>query len=309
MRVSFRHADFEALSRLWNEFYPARFRVTPSLLERNTTGSSVFDWGASVIELNDKLQPIGFVAVKRSADNLYPGPSRDLAHVNSIAFNDPRIGVDLMHYTKQVLIQRGIDQLRFGQDLDHFFPGCPLDHSALKDFLLIEGFDEGPVVSDVCRDLADYSFVPTIDAEVRSCDPSEVKALSTFLDREFPGRWKYDCLRYIAAEGNCSPIDILWIDGEICGFAVTQDGSSKQPHAGAMWCDGENWCALGPIGVSAAIRGRGFGDALLAASLTRMRTAGKRNCTIDWTSLTDWYAKHGFVIETTYLKFTLSLSL
>ncbi|MEQ1935260.1 MAG: GNAT family N-acetyltransferase, partial [Fimbriimonadaceae bacterium] len=226
-------------------------------------------------------------------------------------FQDPQIGVDMMQFCKQILIQRGIDHLVFGQDIDHFFPGCPLDHGGLKDFLLIEGFDEGEPVSDLVMDLAEYSYSPKVDADIRSCTEADIAALDAFLGNAFPGRWRFDCLRKISHEGKSQFVDLLWIDGAVMGFSVTQTQECQLPIAGAVWArfHGDNWCALGPIGVSQAVRGQGFGDALLGASLARLRASGNRVCLIDWTSLTDWYGKHGFKPASTYLTFSLTLSL
>ncbi|MEQ1822600.1 MAG: GNAT family N-acetyltransferase [Fimbriimonadaceae bacterium] len=311
MRVSFRHADFEALANLWNSFYPERYVMTPKLFEANTVSCKTFDWGASAIELDESLRPIGFVSVKRSAFGFYPGPIRDLAHLSSIAFADPQIGVDLMQYAKQVLNQRGIAQLRFGQDLNHFFPGCPLEFGQLKDFLLIEGFDEGEPISDVLLDLEDYTFSPKAVANVRQCQADDVAELDQFFQEEFPGRWRHDCLNHVESQGDPSAIDVLCVDGEIRGFSLTQDASTIHPISGAVWSSalGPDWCALGPIGISKGVRGQGLGDALLAGSLSRLKSSGKRNCLIDWTNLTDWYGKHGFEPVTTYLPFTLDLRL
>ena len=63
MRNSFRDADWDALARLWAEFYPPKYHVDAALLKQNTVECPVFDWGASVIEVMDD-ETLGFVAVK-----------------------------------------------------------------------------------------------------------------------------------------------------------------------------------------------------------------------------------------------------
>jgi len=79
MRQTFQHADFEALTRLWNQFYPEKFRIDPAILRQNTVDSPVFDWGVSRIEENNG-EVLAFVAFKRSAAGLFKGPSVDQAH-------------------------------------------------------------------------------------------------------------------------------------------------------------------------------------------------------------------------------------
>ena len=156
MRVGFQNADFDALAELWARVHPERYRVTPALLRANTTGSRLFDWGASFIE-SVAGAPVGFTAVKRPATRFYKGPDKDQAHLTGIAFDDPAVGIDLMAATKQVLRDRGIYRLRFGQDTSHFFPGCPSDCQALRDFLIVAGFEEGEAIVDLERDLEGYA--------------------------------------------------------------------------------------------------------------------------------------------------------
>ena len=61
------------------------------------------------------------------------------------------------------------------------------------------------------------------------------------------------------------------------------------------------WEQLGPIGVSASVRGKGYGGALLDAALCQLRDCGVRGCVIDWTELIDFYAKFSFTPYREYL--------
>lgn len=326
MRVGFQKADFEALAELWGRAYPARYRVTPELLRAKTTESPLFDWGASFIDVGTD-GPTGFVAVKRSAGRLYKGPDKDQAHLTAIAFDDPLVAIDLMAMAKQVLRERGIQALRFGQDAGHFFPGCPSDCQHLRDFLIVEGFVEGDEVVDLERDLTSYdppaeTLQPLKAWSAEQCPelgPGEagvapistecVPALREFLYREFPGRWSYDTLRLLEREERHDGVFALYVDGAIEGFALTQAEGQKIPIGGAVWhLDlGERWGSLGPIGVSRAMRGKGLGGALLGASLCALRDRGVKRCIIDWTNLVEFYGKHGFEPTRTYRVFTLEL--
>ncbi len=326
MRVGFQNADFDALAELWARVHPERYRVTPALLRANTTGSRLFDWGASFIE-SVAGAPVGFTAVKRPATRFYKGPDKDQAHLTGIAFDDPAVGIDLMAATKQVLRDRGIYRLRFGQDTSHFFPGCPSDCQALRDFLIVAGFEEGEAIVDLERDLEGYApSAGTLDvlkawsadappelgpgeAGVGPIGPEHVPALKVFLHREFPGRWVFDTLRLLEREDRHDGVFSLFLDGAIEGFAVTQREGQKVPIGGAVWhLDlGERWGSLGPIGVSKGVRGRGLGDALLGASLSALRDRGVRRCIIDWTNLVEFYGRHGFEPARTYRVFTLKL--
>lgn len=313
MRVSFRHADFDALTELWNRVHPEKYRIDREILELNTVQNPLFDWGASQVELDDDLKACGFVVIKSSPFRLYPGPDRDVSYLSAAVSEDNRCCVDLLTHAKAVLRERGVYRLHFGGDWRHFFPGCPLDIPRLKDLLIVEGFDEGGDQHDVQRDISDYappSGVQLSDS-VRRLEMSDAPALDTFLEREFPGRWRFDTLKKIEEEGRADFIFGLWNEGELHGFALTQDASHLAPGCGAVWRNslGDDWCCLGPIGVSESVRGKGLGDALLGSALDAMRREGKRNCLIDWTGLLDWYGKHGFRPVNSYLSFSLQLDL
>jgi predicted N-acetyltransferase YhbS len=321
MLVSFRNAKFDVLARLWNECYPAKFQLDPETLRQNTIDSPLFDWGASCVYLDDDAKPIAFTAVKRSANpKLYRGPDPDQAHISAHACSEPKMGVDLVAHVKRVLRERGAHKLIFGADSRHFFPGCPEECKPLRDFLIIEGFEEGGESVDVEADLAAWtprestsillsSASPEGHYRVRPINQSEVPALKGFLDREFPGRWAHDVMDKIAVEGRPEFVYGLFERDDIIGFALTQTSGHVLPIAGAVFHEslGEKWGSLGPIGVARNARGKGLGDGLLASTLLDLKNRGIRSCVIDWTGLIDWYAKHGFTVRTRYTSFSLRL--
>jgi predicted N-acetyltransferase YhbS len=313
MRTGFAKADFDALAELWNRNMPDRFRLTPPLLRANTVESPVFDWGASCIELEDDGSPCGFIVIKRCASpRLFAGLDPDQAHVSAVVCGQSMLAVDLMAYVKQTLRNRGVYRLVFGQDSRHFFPGCPLDCHALRDFLIIEGFAAEALVYDLCRDVKDYEppdGVRLDEAEVRPLMKEDLPALTNLLHKEFPGRWAHDVLDKIAIEGRADWICGSFVNGELIGFAATQDASHRLPIAGAVFHQalGDNWCSLGPIGVAQKARGNGYGDSLLASTLLNLKEKGAQQCVVDWTGLTEWYGKHGFKFWNTYQTFALDL--
>lgn len=327
MRQPFSTVDFADLAGLWNRFYPPKYRVDPGLLRSHTVESDVFDWGASVVETQGGHVE-GFVIVKRSAcPRLYRGPDPDVAHLAAIAFERPEVGVDLVASVKSILRDRGMYRLVFGQDSRHFFPGCPCDFPVLWDFLTIEGFtDEGPDQHDLERDLRDYDpgdalhplgSLATVQDDLTQHVPisqrsggrpvacpvhrADLPLLEAFLAQEFPGRWHYDVMDKARLEGSEGVIG-LFENGNCIGFALTQTWTDQVPIGGAVWRSdlGDRWGSLGPIGVAKTARGRGLGDALLGAGLLSLKLRGARRTIIDWTTLVDFYARHGFSVERTY---------
>lgn len=308
MRVGFDKADFDQLAELWNRFLPARYRIDAELLRRNTVDAHLFDWGASAIELVDG-KVVAFIAIKKSAASLYRGPDPDQAHITALAFESPAAGHEVFSYAKRVLADRGAFKIVFGQDSRHFFPGCPEDAGALHDFLMVEGFQEGRSFADFEADLTLYEppegslarisgprGVDGLELQFKPLEPGEEETLRTFLEREFPGRWRHDTLAKIVEEGSSSFIYCLWHQGAIAGFALTQDFECHAPIAGAVWrADlGIKWGALGPIGIAKDLRRKGFGHALLAGTLGELKKKGVERCLIDWSTLEDFYGKHGF---------------
>ncbi|CAN5635505.1 GNAT family N-acetyltransferase [soil metagenome] len=309
MRQGFLGADFEALASLWNRFHPEKYRIDASLLIQNTVGSPTFDWGASCIEFRDG-KPVGLVAVKRSPASLYAHPDKDQYHLTALAYDDAETGLELMAYVKRILRNRGASKLVFGQDTRHFWPGCPNECAKLEMFLMVQGFAEGGVAVDLERDLTGYRYegvVPEGD-EFRRLEARDIPSLRAFFSSTFPGRWQYDTMNKIEAEGPGTVFGLLQ-SGKVQGFALIQDGTAKLPIGGAVWrADlGEGWGALGPIGITESIRGKGHGGALLGKALEEMAQSGVGRAIIDWTSLVDFYGKFGFEPSRRYTSMSLPM--
>jgi len=311
--MTFETADFGALAALWKHFYPARYAVDAEMIRRNSVECPVFDWGASQL-LNGSGESKGFVLVKKSAcPSLYKGDP-DQAHISAIAYTDPVVGVDLISATKKMLRNRGVYKLVFGQDSRHFFPGCPDECHALRDFLRVEGFEETSNSFDLECDLTNYeppsgALDKQEGVEMRPLTDLDKAALDEFFVRVFPGRWRYDTMGKIETEGRADFVMGLFVDGKLEGFALTQDDSHKMPVNGAVWKEslGSNWGTLGPIGVSSEVRGRGLGHGLLAYGLSDLKKREVKNCLIDWTTLDRFYGRHGFTVERKYTGFALRL--
>lgn len=149
----------------------------------------------------------------------------------------------------------------------------------------------------------------TTGVEFRDLAAGDLTSLKAFFDKEFPGRWRYDTLEKIKVEGADKTCFGAFENGKLLGFALIQDWSHKQPIGGGVWRSslGEKWGALGPIGVAAEERGRGVGHSLLGSALMSLKNRGVRGCIIDWTTLEDFYGRHGFKVTRRYKTATLKL--
>lgn len=311
MRINFRDADWGALARLWSEFYPERYRVDEDVLRQHTVECPVFDWGASSIEVVDD-ETLGFVAIKKSGNpSLWPGLNQDAFHLSAIAYREPETGIDLMAQAKRTIADRGAQKLIFGMDSRHLFPGCPDDCQSLCSFLMVEGFEKTGGHFDLERDLRDYKLPYDLPAgiEFRELTESDVPELTEFLTREFPGRWKHDVLEKVEVEGASSTCFGAFEGQKLLGFATIQDWRHKMPVNGCVWKSsmGEKWGGLGPIGVAAAERKRGIGHGVLGSALMNLKNRGVQACIIDWTTLDDFYGRHGFEVTRRYQTASLKL--
>lgn len=302
--------DIDKIFRLWERTYPAKYRITPTLLPQKTFDHPNFlPESSSYIETNGT--PTAFIVCKADPyGTLFGEPNLNRIHINSLAYSNEN---DINILLEEILKGPGRSHpITFGQDQGHFFPGVPEECNNIIDLLLDNGFEkQGHLANDLEHDLRDFSpdsewleplNQPNI--QVRTCTMDDIPALDEFFQREFPGRWHYDtviekCQTWHEPEG----VFALWQNNSIEGFAYTQNYKNQNhPIAGYNWhLDlGPNSGALGPIGVSQRVRGHKLGGALLVASLNHLKNSGVHKCIIDWTSLTDFYGKYGFRVNRRY---------
>lgn len=195
---------------------------------------------------------------------------------------------------------QGCRAARLGGGLRPFFPGVPTWAGA-PGFFIHHGYglraEEG-TVWDMARRLEGYTtpdFVLRRPPEVSPVGTGETAQLEAFLGREFPGRWQYEFREHLRLGGAASDFLALRLDGEIQGFCELTFENSLRPverfHPHGL---PRPWGQLGPIGIAAAQRGRGLGEALLDAGLRRLQARGVDGCVIDWVSRPAFYQKFGF---------------
>lgn len=316
MTGKFTTVDFDVLIDLWQKQVPEQYAITAKLLESHTVGSPVFDLQASHwVIYADKLR--GFICVKKNASpELYDGGNPLQAHIQALVFENFDYAKQLLDSAIETLKGKGIQKIVFGQDSRHIFPGAPQDWPQLSQALTDVGFKTKEVQVDLQRDLATYEAPAGVmerlvePYSVRPCTAADLPALQQFFSHTFSGRWRHDVLEKWKLEG---PETIMALFDQtnqtIEGFALIQQEGCQLPIGGAVWHRslGANWGGLGPIGVSEAVRGKGLGDALLAASLLELKQRGARETIIDWTTLIEFYGKHGFEPRRRYHSMHLEL--
>jgi predicted N-acetyltransferase YhbS len=134
-----------------------------------------------------------------------------------------------------------------------------------------------------------------LDGMVRPGQPGEEEALLTFLRREFPGRWRYDCEEALRNGQRFSDYMLLWTERGVDACCVLTFADSMRPiERFYPYQLPRPWGQLGTVGVSVDRRGRGYGLAVVDAGLRRLHNNGINGCVIDWTGIVGFYAKFGF---------------
>lgn len=307
--VPFAQINYEELVALHGEIYPRPFRVDERLLWSKTVASPRYD-PTNSWRMKSGGDTLGAIACKQ------PGTWQEAAaHVLPITglwAHETDIAHQLLEKVEEEAIRQGFAILQFGGDADHLWPSLPAESELVADFLTSAGFTCTHESYDVERDLKDYAppagAIESLQGcTVRRATPADGEMLAEFFGRAFPSRWRQDGLR----RWSSAPQDlvILIAEDRVEGFAITQRDGTDAPIAGANWhIDlGPDWGALGPIGLSEATRGRGWGHGLLAWALQDLQQQGARRTIIDWTVLLDFYGRHGFERARTYQHFSKSL--
>lgn len=289
----------------WNACYPLEFHVDEEGITRLQIEHADFQPLQS-IALVDGEAVQAFAVVKSSPRLRFPNPPHDfgqpadVAYLSAFAFRDEAAGQAIL---STVIESFPGQPIVFGQDQRHLLPGCPEGAEHVQTVLEANGFVDENWSLDFARDLQDYVAKDGLntDAECRLVREDDHDAVVRFFEREFPGRWRADMLEKLEIEGPKTMVT-LWLHNEMHGFACIQDQSHHLKIAGAALHAnyGENWCTLGPIGVSKDKRGLRLGDTILARALEHMRDSGGRTCVIDWTNLEGYYGKHGFTARRKY---------
>ncbi len=297
-----------AATAIWNAACGADLAIGQRAMAHNTEPAP---WGAQAgqFALLDGA-PVGFVLASAFIGD--PGVTPpELGWVDAIAVLPAQqrrgIGGTLLAWAERWLVEQGCTAFQPGANLRPFAPGVP---SALgsSSFFRNRGYTAQPGsarVWDVARDLRDYSSPPAVRSAlpcaIRPAQPGDVAALLTFLGREFPGRWHFECQEHLRTGGQLSDYLILLTEAGVEGFCqLTFETAPRPLDRFFMHRLPRPWGQLGPIGIGQTRRGGGYGAALLDAGLRRLRTAGVAGCVIDWTDLPDFYGKFGFQMYRQY---------
>jgi GNAT superfamily N-acetyltransferase len=262
-------------------------------------------------------QPAGFVLASAFADDARIAPAT-MGWVNAIAVAPDHqrrgLGNALLAWAEARLREQGVTDVQLGGSVRSVVPALPVE-LANEPFFAKRGFTRAgaqPYVWDVGRDLRGYASpecVQPTDGEALPGQPGQEGDLLRFLEREFPGHWRVDLEDFLHLGGRIGDYVLLWTSRGVDGFCKLTFGDSVQPlERYYPYGLPQPWGQLGPIGVSADCRGKGYGAAIMDAGLRRLGEAGVIGCLIDWTSIVDFYARFGFAPHRQYVRMSKRLS-
>ncbi len=301
--------DAARLATLWNAACGEDMAISARFVTYNLHAGAGVRQAAMLGLLDDA--PVGFVVAAMLADDPTVTPP-DRGWIDALVVTpDHRgqgVGSRLLTWAEGWLLGQGCRTIRLGGGLRPFVPGVPVELNS-EGFFTRHGYGSiatPPTVADLGADLALYtppSALREIAGQVRPAAPGDRDALLAFLQREFPGRWRYEFEQFLADGGRISDYMVLWTNRGIDGCCIlTFDDSARPIERFYPYRLPRPWGQLGSIGVSADCRGRGYGSALLDAGLRRLHDTGVNGCIIDWTDLLDFYAKFGFTPYRHYLQ-------
>ncbi|KIL39840.1 acetyltransferase [Gordoniibacillus kamchatkensis] len=302
------------MCELWNRELGERFPMREELLKQNSfRDANVLPEGSwlAVDEATDQV--VGFVVAKiwREQREFVLRAGAGWIQVLLVAreYRGRGIGSELLSRAERALAACGAETILLGKDPWHYFPGIPQEDEAARRWFGAKGYqDDQRVENDL---LAVYDGgtgaaeeLPALEggARVRMLEAHEKDELLAFLRRCFPGRWEYEALCYFECGGTGREFVVLEQEGRIVGFCRINDSRSPLIAQNVYWAPlfQEELGGIGPLGVDAAFRGRGYGLAVVQAGVHFLRQRGIRRIVIDWTTLVDFYGKLNYKVWKAY---------
>ena len=288
---------FVSCANIWNSACGESLGITPGFVMHNTLPSTGVSQ-AGQVALNEAGSAIGFVL---ASCMLGFGNDQNIAWIDAIAvqpkWQSQGVGRALTQWAQHWLGGKGVTHASVGGGMRPFAPGLFSELNNTSAFERLGFSIDSRQVWDVSADLQTDLHLRPIpqDCTVSPANSTTFVAIERFMKREFPGRWTYELGEHIREGQAPGEFMVLRIDGEIEGFAhVTFEHSLRPIERWYMYGLAHPWGQLGPIGVSAHLRGHGYGGAMLSGGLAHLKAAGVHGCIIDWTNLTEFYGKWGF---------------
>lgn len=307
--------EIGSLEKLWNDAIGPLFPIDERLLRQNLYGDPNFLPEDLVGAFNENNELIATVAFKQNIVDLGLQPA-DLT-VGSISFllispmhRKRGIGKKLLELAENRLKERGVTNIKLGQDTRHFFPGVPCLLKEANAFFTKAGYQTQGLATDLSADLSRVDLAGIVGAKGLQLNESErytfgslqfedIDELNAFFERSFPGRWYFEVTQFLQKSSMLEDIVVVKDveKGKIVGFARICNKDSDVLGANVVFRGllGENYGGLGPIGIDPDYRKEKLGLTLLYHGLKSLQERQVKQAVIDWTGLLDFYGIFNFI--------------
>lgn len=296
--------DIKALAQLWAADMGPEWPLSPQVAEQRIFCPRHFVSSDACIAMEGGL-PVGVCVIRSIREPLCAdGMQPEKGCIHLLVGTDTAAKRQLLDWGMDELISRGAKNISFGTDPFHLFPGIPEAHNDLQELLKTRRFKIEGAAWDMHCDIRNYTLPERVtamlearkDVSISPVQPHELEAMLEFFDREFGGRWKYEAMCRLQAEGNGDGILVARVGERIEGFCQIFNAQAKMVGSSQLWAGihRNSFGGLGAIGCSRSVRGQGIGLALLCLGVEMLRQQGITEMCIDWTNLLDFYGKIGF---------------
>ncbi|MEN1967379.1 GNAT family N-acetyltransferase [Lentibacillus sp. N15] len=302
----------KALTALWNRHLGDEFPMTETLFEQNSFKDKNVCFKSSLIAVDEKDFPIGFIITKRWQENLDIAMSETTGWIQILLVDQEvrgqGIGSRLLNHAESELVAEGAKQILLGKDPYHYFPGIPGEYQETAKWFERRGYVHTGNEYDLMREytIEEGKILPELDGvEFALLEKQGQHDFLAFLHRCFPGRWEYEAIHYFRKGGTGREFMVLKKNDRIIGFCRINDGQSPYIAQNVYWSPlfKEELGGAGPLGIDANERGQGYGLAIVEAGLAFLRQRNIRRIVIDWTGLVDFYKKLGYHPWKSYLSY------
>jgi GNAT superfamily N-acetyltransferase len=290
--------------RAIGERYPLREEVLRDCLEGNPSyrpGDALIAWDG------DRAVGFGYVGLHRELEP-QTADRRGRAWLQAVVVDPDRrrsgLASRIVFRLATVAAVAGVETVECGGGFFYLWPGLPADLPDARPFAAAVGFTPGERTWDLRGNVGRLDgdaeagrLVAAAGMRFESARPADRRPLLDFIVREFGGEWWHDTRWFLDRGGDPGDIVLLRdVTDRIVGFARLHTPATRPLGPPLFWTARRPPAqgGLGPIGVEAALRGRGLGRALLTLALARLRDASVDDVVIDFTNLLGFYGPLGF---------------
>lgn len=285
---------------LWNQEIGDEFPLRKELLIQNSYEDTNVLAAGSCLAVDESGNLIGFIITKKYQEAIEVGFNSEIGWIQVLLVKTENrnrgIGTELLRRAEDALEKSGAKKIILGKDVWHYFPGIPDHYVQVKQWFVSRNYHFDGREYDLLTETPVLQIPEVKEARFSLLNnKNDQGLLLDFLHRCFPGRWEYEAIKYFEMGGDGREFVILKNDVQVIGFCRINDHLSHQIAQNIYWSplftDGLG--GMGPLGIDAAERGKGYGLALVQAGIAYLSRRGLKHFIIDWTQLIDFYKKVG----------------